>query len=241
LWPRERLCYQQGMWFPLAVLLCAIPDVPVPGLEEAYALEEAGQLPEALYLFSGLASQHPQVLKLRYEAARVGLKLGTDLAAVEKELTVARTLAPQEPQVLMLWGLLLEEQGKPWRAISVLEEALTKLPADAETRFRLGGLYLEVGDLLRSEYHYRKLAKERPDWVHARLQLAIVLERQERHDEARTELLALRELHPDSVKVTRSVAEFFARRGENAEAQELQKVIGEPPQKKMRVLPKSKR
>ena len=120
--------------------------------------------------------------------------------------------------------------------------ALLYRPSYEEARFRVAGLWMAQGDWLKAEYHYRLLAKARPEWVQVRLLLAQVLERQERVPEAERELLEVRALQPENLLAARRLAELYERTGREKLAQKLRKSMEAPaPKRRMRELQPSRR
>lgn len=230
-------------WVLLAsVLLTGALDAPGPeALTEALAHEESGDTAAALAGVEALLRSSPTWALARLEAARLLLKSGGSLQHAEAHLDAAGALAPENPRVHYLRGLLSEEQGEPWRAMQAYEAAVLYRPSYEDARFRLGGLALALGDLLKAELHFRILARARPDWTQVRLQLAQVLERQERVADAEAELKALHALQGGNALVTRRLAELYERTGRPQLAAKLRKGLEPPPKRKWRELKPSRR
>ncbi len=228
--------------FLASVLLTGALDAPGPeALTEALAHEEAGETAAALAGVEALLRVSPTWALARLEAARLLLKTGGSLEHAEAHLDAAGALAPDNPRVHYLRGLLSEERGEPWRAMVAYEVALLTRPSYDEARFRLAGLAAAQGDWLKAELHARALARSNPEWIQARFQLAQALERQERGVEAEAELKALHAAQPTNALVTRRLAEFYERTGRPQLAAKLRQGLEQPPKRKWRELKPSRR
>jgi tetratricopeptide (TPR) repeat protein len=207
------------------LLACTLLAAPAPGsrdpasaLEAALAQEASGDDAGALAALEALARARPTWELPRLEAARLLLKLGQDAARAQTQLDVAGALAPTNPRVHYLQGLLWEEQGHSWAAIQAYERALSYRAAFEDPRVRLAALYLARGDLLRAELNYALLARAHPDWLQVRLQLAHVVEQQGRVADAERSLLTLLQAQPAQPLVLRRLAELYERTGRPAQA-----------------------
>jgi Tfp pilus assembly protein PilF len=231
------------VWLILAGALAGAVDAPAnTALTQALAREEAGDTAGALAGVETVIRTWPAWELPRLEAARLMLKLGGELDRAEVHLEVASSLAPENPRAYYLRGLLWEERGEPRLATQAYEAALLYRSSYEEARFRVAGLWMAQGDWLKAEYHYRLLTRARPEWVQVRLLLAQVLERQERLEEAESELLVARQLQPENLLAARRLAELYERTGREKLAQRLRKTVEEPaPKRRMRPLKPSRR
>lgn len=210
-------------------------------LQQALALEQSGDDRAAVSALTALASEQPRWELPRLELARIQLKLG-QVDQAQAQLEAVRALAPDNPRANFYWAAVMEERSRPWDAIRALERAVSLREDYWDARFRLAGLCLSVGDLLKAELHYRALAKARPEMINVRLQLVDVLEKQGRLDDAESELRHLLAEQPRSPAVIRKLAAFLERTGRPELAAKMYKRLDEPAaQKKMRALPKSRR
>lgn len=230
-------------WMFLAsVLATGAMDVSAPSaLTEALALEDAGDTAGALAAVDSLIRANPTWALPRLEAARLLLKSGGSLQHAEAHLDAAAALAPDNPRVHYLRGLLCEERGEPSRAMEAYEVAVLYRPSYEDARFRLAGLAAAREDWLKTELHARFLARTKPEWVQVRLLLAQALEKQERVGEAEAELVSLHEAQPANVLVTRRLADFYERAGKRALAEKLRRGLEGPPKRKLRELKRSRR
>ncbi|NMO14570.1 tetratricopeptide repeat protein [Pyxidicoccus fallax] len=235
-------------WVFLAALLAGATDAAEPStltapgapvaapapssLPDALALEAAGDDAGALSALEALIRAQPAWELPRLEAARLLLKTGGALDRAEAHLDTVIAKAPNNPRAWYLRGLLWEERGDRLQAIRAYEQAVQYRSSYEDARFRLGGLWASQGDWLKSELHYRYLARAKPEWVQVRLQLAEVLENQERLLDAEKELLAARTYQPGSPLVLRRLADFYERTGRPQLAQKVRKSM-EPQQKRV--------
>ncbi|MCP3137837.1 tetratricopeptide repeat protein [Pyxidicoccus xibeiensis] len=210
-------------------------------LPDALALEAAGDDAGALAAVEALVRSRPSWELPRLEAARLLLKMGGALEQAEAHLDVVSSMAPTNPRAWYLRGLLWEERGDTLQAVRAYEQAVQHRNSYEDARFRLGGLWATLGDWLKSELHYRYLARAKPEWVQVRLQLAEVLEKQERQLDAENELLAARSVQPDSPLVLRRLADFYERTGRPQLAQKIRKSMEPAPKRRMRDLKPSRR
>ncbi|HVG62736.1 MAG TPA: tetratricopeptide repeat protein [Hyalangium sp.] len=231
------------LWIILASAMAGAMDAPAnTALTQALAREEAGDTAGALAGVEAVVNSWPVWELPRIEAARLMLKLGGELERVETHLDVATALSPENPRAHYLRGLLWEERGQPLLAAQAYELALLYRSSYEDARFRVAGLWMSQGDWLKAEYHYRHLAKARPEWVQVRLLLAQVLERQERAADAERELLVARQLQPENPLILRRLAELYERTGREKEARKLRQAVEAPePKRRMRTLKPSRR
>lgn len=237
-------CYLPAMlWLLVAGTLAAATDVPAPGdLTTALAREASGDSAGALESVQAVVRAWPAEALPRVEAARLLLKLGGNLDLAEVHLDVAAAVAPENPRVHYLRGLLWEERGQPRRAAQAYEQALFYRPSYEDARFRLAGLWASLGDWLKAELHYRYLARSRPEWVQVRLQLIRAIEEQGRVKDAEKELLLLKGEQPGNALVIRRLVEFYERTGQPKVAARLRASLEPPaPPRKMRPLRPSRR
>ncbi|HEX8826446.1 MAG TPA: tetratricopeptide repeat protein [Archangium sp.] len=231
------------LWLLVAGTLAATMDAPASGdLTAALAREAEGDSAGALEAVEAVVRAWPAQPLPRVEAARLLLKLGQDLDRVETYLDVAAALAPENPRVHYLRGLLWEERGQPLRAAHSYELAVMYRTSYEDARFRLAGLWASLGDWLKAELHYRFLSRSHPEWAQVRLQLARVLEEQGRVEDAERELTLLHGEQPGNALVVRQLAGFYERTGRPRLASKLRASLEPPaPPKKMRPLRPSRR
>ncbi|WP_426752570.1 tetratricopeptide repeat protein [Myxococcus sp. Y35] len=217
------------------------PSRPAPSLPEALALEAEGNDAGALAALDALIRAQPAWELPRLEMARLLLKTGGALEQAESHLDAALQQAPHNPRAWYLRGLLWEERDDRRQAVQAYEQAVKLRASYEDARFRLGTLWFDLGDWLKSELHYRYLARLKPEWVQVRLQLAGVLEKQERLLDAEKELLAARDYQPSSPLVLKRLADFYERTGRPQLAERVRKSMEAPPKRRMRELKPSRR
>ncbi len=228
------------MRFAWALTLVAGTADPSGGLREALALE-ATEPDLALAQVDSVVRAHPSAPLPRIEAARLRLKAGRELDRAEGDLEVARALVPENPRAQFLFGLVMAEEGKRRQACQALELAVLYRQDYDEARFRLAGLYFDASDWARAESHYRAVSASRPERTAARLQLALVIDKQGRAADAEAVLVRLHAEEPDSPLVSRRLADWYEKTGRAREAEKLRRSIGETPKPAMRPLRRSAR
>ncbi|HYO58370.1 tetratricopeptide repeat protein [Archangium sp.] len=231
------------LWLLVAGTLAAAMDAPAPGdLTAALAREASGDSAGALESVQAVVRLWPAEALPRLEAARLLLKLGGNLDLAEAHLDVAAAVAPDNPRVHYLRGLLWEERGQPLRAARSHELSEFYRSSYEDARFRLASLCASLGDWLKAELHYRYLGRSRPEWVQVRLQLVRALEEQGREEDAEKELLLLKSEQPTHALVIRRLAELYERTGRPQLAARLRASLEPPaPPKRMRPLRPSRR
>src|SRR5581483_7315992 len=117
------------------------------------------------------------------EAARDHARRGDPVLA-EREYLALLQSAPDNVEALNFVAMCALGRGEPGRAIGMLESALRAHPDQPLTLKNLGAAYSEGGRLDEAETALRKSAALAPEQRSVRLQLAQVLERAGRGDEA---------------------------------------------------------
>lgn len=239
------LCYLPTMkWLLLLATLMTSGAKDVSGpeaLTRALAREEAGDNAAALAGAEAAVRANPSWALARLELARLLLKTGGSLEHAAAHLDAAAGLAPDNPRVHYLRGLVWEERGEPSLAQASYQTAVELRPSYEDPRLRLAGLSASRGDWARAELHYRFLSRTRPESVQVRTQLALALERQGRLEEAEEELVALYALQPGNALVARRLADLYERTERPRLAEKVRKEMGQPPRRKLRELKRSRR
>ncbi|MCC3860758.1 tetratricopeptide repeat protein [Pseudemcibacter aquimaris] len=102
-------------------------------------------------------------------------------------------------RVYLKQGKKLEAQGKNAEAISVYETALNENPGNPEILFALGNVAKKMGMYSIAEQMFRAVYGIKPDSIEAATNLAIVINEQDRPDEAIDIYQALLALNPEHV------------------------------------------
>jgi Tfp pilus assembly protein PilF len=96
--------------------------------------------------------------------------------------------------------------GKLPDARALLEQVLTERPDNAAANFNLGLVHEKEEHLDLAEQHYRKAIAKNPAYVDPRVNLAAVLVRQMRFDDAYKQIDAVRLLAPQNTEIVYSLA-----------------------------------
>ena len=218
----------------LGILLGATPQ------EQVAAYEAAGNDVGALAWAEWWAQTEPRSPYGHLEAARLGLKLGTKLEAVDWHLRWAYALAPDNPRGLHLWGMLEEERGDIQGAREAQRKAIALRADYLEAHRRLAALAQRAGDWTEADQELRYLIGAGDGGTGLKLQLAGVQEKAGQVTEAEKTLTDLHKSQPKNAVVTRALADFYGRTGRQKQATALLKAL-EPQKKAMRSLNASRR
>ncbi len=137
-------------------------------------------------LFDLALVQTPDLLEAWLGKTQALKRLGR---AGEAEQAVARalTLAPEAPGLVLLRAQLLQQLGRLDEAraeLTRVDSAATAPEVRAQASFRLGNLDVESGDLESAAALYRTAIELSPELAEAHFNLATVLGRLQRYDEA---------------------------------------------------------
>ncbi len=223
----------------LSFLLAVPANVPAPpGVAAVLALEQSGHDEAALALAEELSRATPSSALPHLEAVRLGLKLGREPATLEPHLQAARALAPDNPRVRYLAGVLKEGEGDDAAARALYLEAISLRQSYSEARSRLLALAIRSRDWALAEAQLRALLVLGEHSVGKRLELARVLEEGGKLSQSETVLLALHYEEPANATVTAALADYYQRHNRMQEALALRRAA---PEKKLRPLPPSRR
>lgn len=212
------------MWCVLMASLLAESS----SLETALELERQGAPRLALAALEKLVMVDPTAPLPRLEAARLALKVGTDLERAGWHADIARSLTPENPRAHFLFALTADEAGSRVEAIRALEVALALRADFDEARARLGGLLLSVGDWATAARVWREVLARTPGSTTARFSLADALERQGAVTEATRELHKLMQVPQVRVAATRRLVAVLQRAGKRDEAERLSRTLERP-------------
>ncbi len=124
-----------------------------------------------------------------YAEARFNLALACritgDLAQAEQHLKDSRAIDPDNVLILIWHGIVLRELERVRDSLMVLEDALTKDPANADIIFQMGESFAQAMDFPFAERCYREALEYAPDAVLIHERLSEALRRQERFEESK--------------------------------------------------------
>ncbi|MBM4783907.1 MAG: tetratricopeptide repeat protein [Archangiaceae bacterium] len=210
----------------VALMLAAAPHQA--RLADALELEKQGADAQALEKLEALVVTDPTWDLARLEAARVRLKVGTELERASWHADIARSLAPENPRAHYLWALAQDENGNPVEATRSLEVALSLRADFPDARFRLAGLLSAQRRWPEAVIAWRTYVESMPAATGARLQLAQALEQSGDLKGAETELRGLLKVEPLRPVATRRLADLLDRSGHHDEASRLRRSLEQP-------------
>ena len=210
-------------------------------LQEARALEAAGQLDAALQRYRDILGLDPESAAALYQAARIEFRRG-HFEAAYAGLDKAVRARPNEPAIWTLAAKTLQKIGDPDRAAGLLAaarqlrmppgmlaalEADLRGPGDAQGaglgtapagKVRTAAAALKSGDLARAERLARALRKDHPDVAPVADLLANTLARAGKPDEAEPHFRAAAALDPAFAETRANFGRFLISRGRLDEA-----------------------
>jgi len=134
--------------------------------------------------------------------------------------THALALAPDNPQTLYNYALLLQSSGHVTEAAALYEKAVTLRPDFAAAWTNLGTILQDTGAFADSELCFRQALSADPTFADASINLGLCLFRQNRADEALSLALSTAS-QPDHADFPHySLGLLFAKLGQNPKAQQ---------------------
>ena len=118
-------------------------------------------------------------------------------------------------------GLAFHAKGFSELALSHLERAGQAAPADPDTHYNLGILYMNTGALARAQQSFEKALHLKQDYPDAHNNLGVVLARQGRSDEATGNFHTALKLRPNYPEALNNLATIHVQQGRSQEALQL--------------------
>jgi tetratricopeptide (TPR) repeat protein len=221
-------------------MLMVVGAVAASPLDAILAKEKGGDDAGALQMAESWAAAEPRSPYGHLEAARLGLKLGRNLEAVDMHLRWAYALAPDNARALHLWGLLEEERGDIEGARAAQRRSLALKADYLEAHVRLAALAQRAGDWAEAEKEFRIIVAAGDRSVGTQLQLASVQEKGGRLKDAEKTLTDLHRAEPKNAVVTKALADLYNRTGRTKQATALLKSL-DPPKRSLRPLAASRK
>lgn len=211
----------------------------VSAVDEAQALESAGDDRGAAAVLDKAVSADPRWAIGRVELGRLQLKLG-EAESAAAHLDVARSLAPENPRAHYLYALAADELGRRREARGALEVALRLREGYADAQVRLASVLFAEEDFAGAARTLRPYVTAHPEANGARLQLADALERSGDRKAAEHELRLLLQ-HPTLKQLAgRRLIALLDAAGKSAEAEKVRAQI-DPPKRQLRDLKPSRK
>jgi tetratricopeptide (TPR) repeat protein len=189
-------------------------------VEALAAYEEAEKLaPEAPYV----RLEHAQLLARLAQYSRNASARDSYLRKASQQVSEARRLAPENPDVLRAVGsIYLELAAQDATALATAQEALEAVrqrdPADVESLLTLGRLYLDQQQPDRAAVVLRDLIAQAPQQRMAYALLVEALLRAEKGVEAEATLAEILSFEPGSLEARLTLADLQSKRGDHQAA-----------------------
>ena len=148
-----------------------LPDSPlgVRMLADYYA--GSGQIDKARAEFAILAKKYPKNLSVQEGYVRILLQV-RDYATAQTVITELMKKNRKDPQVAVLNGIVLLNNGKLGDAVNALQDAANNAPKDAYIQYWLGKAALVKGDSSLAEKSFRLAVQLNPRYLEAQEELA---------------------------------------------------------------------
>jgi len=134
---------------------------------------ESDQLDKAKAEFASLAKKYPKNLSVQLGYVHILLQT-KDLSTAQTVITELMKNHGKDPQVAVLNGIVLLNNGKPNDAVMALQGAVNNAPKDAFIQFWLGKAALAKGDTSLAEKSFQQAAQLNPRGVDAQEELALI-------------------------------------------------------------------
>jgi tetratricopeptide (TPR) repeat protein len=133
----------------------------------------SGQTDKARAEFTSLAKKYPKNLSVQEGYVRILIQ-ARDFATAQTVVTELMKKNGKDPQVVVLNGIVLLNNGKQTDAVNALQDAAKNAPKDAFIQYWLGRAALAKGDSGLAENSFRLAAQLNPRLLEAQEELARV-------------------------------------------------------------------
>lgn len=133
----------------------------------------SGQIDKARAEFASLAQKYPKNLSVQEGYVRILLQV-KDLATAQNVVTELMKKNSKDPQVAVLNGIVLFNNGKLNDAINALQKAASDAPKDAFIQFWLGKVALAKGDTGLAQKSFSQAVQLNPPGLEAQEELALI-------------------------------------------------------------------
>ncbi|HME59284.1 MAG TPA: tetratricopeptide repeat protein [Terracidiphilus sp.] len=130
-----------------------------------------GQIDKAKAEFAGLAKKYPKSLSVQEGYVRILLQV-KDYATAQTVISELMKKNSKDPQVAVLNGIVLLNNGKVTDAVNALQSAANNAPKDAFIQLWLGRAALAKGDSGLAEKSFRQAVQLNPRFLEAQEELA---------------------------------------------------------------------
>ena len=130
-----------------------------------------GQIDKAKAEFAGLAKKYPKSLSVQEGYVRILLQV-KDYATAQTVISELMKKNGKDPQVAVLNGIVLLNNGKVADAVNALQSAANNAPKDAFIQLWLGRAALAKGDSGLAEKSFRQAVQLNPRFLEAQEELA---------------------------------------------------------------------
>jgi len=181
--------------------------------------QQLGRLKDSLSAYKNCLSISSPDMKTAFEEIRLGLSRENEVKINSLLDQIASQTNPVENQRTLVKAYI--DEGKLSNAIEAAESLRIQGQLDLLTHLWLARAYFWLGEKVRSNTEYNALIKQSPQSAFLYIDLAELLESEERLQEAQTALERALVLYPDAVSARKKLAELYARTGDYEKAKSL--------------------
>jgi tetratricopeptide (TPR) repeat protein len=151
-------------------------------------------------------------------AAVLSLHQAGRLAEAEAAYRAMLAAAPEQPQALHGYGVLLDQQGRHEEGAALITRAIAAQPGEALFHFNLGLSHFRAGDFSAAVLALGEAARLNPAWPQAQYDLGNALRAAGRLEEAARAFRAALKLRPDYLEAEVNLANVLRASGRGAQA-----------------------
>ena len=133
-------------------------------------------------------------------------------------ITMAQTLAPEDPRFWSIRGVVLELTGQTSKALEAYSRTMELDPHDAEAGYHMGRLLLRLERQEESAAVFKKVLSIQPDHLGAALGMGQSMEERGEFDTAERIYMAAVERHPEEVLPYKALGRLFLQQQKPREA-----------------------
>ncbi len=186
----QRIAYSRGDWATFLnrleaeeKLVPGVAQIPLAKSFRAWAMSQAGQVPQAAELIGATPLDCQPCVVARGVVANAAGRY----AEADHWFAEGARMAPSIPNSPLAWGKALMMRGDPARAAAQFREALRRSPRAEEAMVGLGEALLAQGDAAGAVQQFAAADKLTPLWGRLHLKWGQALARQGKTQEARAQ------------------------------------------------------
>jgi tetratricopeptide (TPR) repeat protein len=187
--------------------------------QQGAMLLEQGSVEEAILSFRRALEYDEDNVLCHYSLALAYFRVGRYGEAMS-EADKALSLNPEYIECYNIKGMIYNEQGQYLKAMESFRRLL-EAPSYGKpwiAHYNLGFAAANAGNMEEALFYYSRALEEKDDYVQARYQRGLMLERLGREEEALQEYLKVRDALPENADIHFSIGRLYFRAGNAVEA-----------------------